>query len=558
MKDNLIFQDEADLTPASQNESQEEGWGDYLLRNMAKTPSLIYQTYRSGFGLGNIARLAGKTAEKRGLPGASYIRKAQELALPSVEQAGKELKGYLRDNPDYEELASRMGVAVDDPKFLQLLASGELNLGGLGADPATAAYLTESQQGDWPAELALTLGATGASKALTTLPGLARTGGSLVGGSGGGMIGKVLGGLVGEPELGQAVGGLIGSIGGSYGVNKLQHSPLKMYGKKIFQKERQGLMNEYQEIAKRPKLVENEIKSYDKQIEDLRGQVHDLDKKSQLLASKEAQEANKLAQIAKRVKRDATKGLDQKDQDAVNKASNDILKLIGAGKKAPSLLVNAEGNPLKGKAPEPFLNMKDATAVRKNIHGQIYHPKASDNLKRALYPLSEALDNFNIEKGSKEYNQIWNQYKDISRKMFKMEGDRQDWLKGKNTELREAKSETRKAKTKLDNELKQMGKSPEAYLQKQAQKQAPPSLLDEFNRSTGGSLGVLSGTIAGGAPGAVLTAAGGGALKNFINRGKVNKYVAEFHPEIYEEGRSQIAKHGRKGLPSATRIGTAR
>jgi hypothetical protein len=71
-------------------------------------------------------------------------------------------------------------------------------------------------------------------------------------------------------------------------------------------------------------------------------------------------------------------------------------------------------------------------------------------------------------------------------------------------------------------------------------------------------LGLLGGAIAGGVPGAALTSLGSGALKNLANRNKINQYVAQFYPELYQQGRPSGAREFIKGLPLATRIGTAR
>jgi hypothetical protein len=246
----------------------------------------------------------------------------------------------------------------------------------------------------------------------------------------------------------------------------------------------------------------------------------------------------------------------------VHKASNDLLHILEGAEPGQSkvILYDAHGKPIQApKAPvNPQISLEEAKILQKNINGQIYDKNSSPNLKRSLHNLSQTLNEFIEKAGSPEHRSAWKEAEGLTKQIKQLEKDRKGWLSDKRTELREAKSAARSSKTKLERELKQMGKNPEAFLQKQVQKQAPGSLLEEFNRSTGGGLGLLGGAIAGGVPGAALTSLGSGALKNLANRNKINQYVAQFYPELYQQGRPSGAREFIKGLPLATRIGTAR
>jgi hypothetical protein len=489
--------------PAKQPETTNptENWGQFLVRNVAKTPVLAYELARSGLGIGNLAEL---TARKLGAP--EQVKTGLRYLLPTTEQAGQEAQTILPE------------------------------------------YLTEHKPEDYWAEFTLTelplIAATGGLSSLPNfLKSVAVSGAALLGGKAGGAAGAEIGKQIGDEEVGQTIGSLTGGFGGVLGAKKLAR-PSQTLIPKIKEQERSVLQNALstssnqllneQEAFKKFKqgkinTVKNDIKTYNDRIKELDKLRKPLYEEATLLQGNLKGNTADLLDQLKESKKDVKKGVLGKDQALIN---SNIRKLEKFAKLK------------KG------MKLADAKIFQKNFNDQIYNRDASLSFKRNMAPIVNKLNEFIENTGGAEHSSAWTQAEEATREIKSLERGKKDFLKSSQESIRDInkqefsplREETLKREhTAAKNALKDFDKKTYNDLVSDLTTQNKlGNFINTIESNSPGkyglaglgiTLGYLTGGKLGGALGATI-----GKLASTINKEiQVTAAVMQSHPELLKE-----------------------
>jgi len=456
---------------------QDESWGAYALRNIAKTPAMAYGIARSGLGAGNIADLV-----QRRLP---------NLPGNINEQGKKNLRNFL---PTYQQ-------AVEE--------EAKPAIGKLSNNPE---YYTESRPGDYPAEFLLTEAPFLGKAALKGGAALGKKALESAGLFAGANVGREVGGAAGEylgdPELGEAIGGYGGAYAGLKGARLATNRPSKTIephvydaewetfeeGKqerigalraeeKAFEKNKQQQIQKYHkneaafekdrqqrvskiekehgakhkelgriaEVAitqlprakhefeaqkqKDAKRAENEIVEYDKNIKNIEKERKPLYNKAQKLEGNAVGDASHISTTIQQVEQNMTKGVSAGDQKLVR----DLIA------------------PLAGDAEQGTLSLRDMKIYQKNLNAELYGHGASTNFKRLIGEVVDSLNKSIEETGSKQHTKAWQASEAKHKELVDLKKNRKEFIQAKKQEIGDIKQ----GKFPIEQEI---------HLEQQAQK----------------------------------------------------------------------------------------
>jgi hypothetical protein len=417
-------------TNSPQNhENNEEGWPEYIVRNVAKAPALTYAAARSGFGAGDVLKYLSNPEARR--PEANVSRR---IALPSFEEAREE-PGYL-GVPEYF-YKERPGDTWAE------LVSSLLN-------PArqAGAFNSLGELGKYGARTAKTLGGAALGSA----------------------AGRAIGGLTGNETV-EDVLGLAGSVAGglyagsgtkrptqllhqveeeAFESNRAQRiNALKEKNAPIISKREQELRDSILQYPKEKtafekaqrsqiKDVQNEIKSYHQKIKDLREQATPLYEEAKSLAEGVKGPADSLKEAIKQAKRDIKIGLTTGEQSDVNKNIKSVNNIIKKSRAKGSKAINTL--------------LPEAKLLKQRFNNQIYPeqrkgtvnfaPGPTKNFKSAMAPLVQSLNEFINEAGGEAHAEKWQPAEEATRALKLLNEGRKDFEKVKLDEIKEIKSKS--------------------------------------------------------------------------------------------------------------------
>jgi hypothetical protein len=442
------------LAPA-EPEQAPESWGEWGVRNIAKTPAKWYEMVRSGLGAGNIINTLAENipAEIRNtpipMPGSIGMQPGgglgglRRLLLPTTEEAGQELAAahvpaYLRE--------SRPGDIV--PEFL---------LGELPFWVAGGAFKSVPRL----------LGAAGQSAAMG------------IGSAGLGAAGEELGEALNLPEplkktLGIA-GGILGGIGGQRVLSHALNRPSKILPGQVFKKE-EGLFeaekvarlksaeNTLQEkLSKAATEYEPEIvaaqkqvrkaelaipkdkvafeKTKTKQINEVKKEVSNYTQKKAVLKEK----INKGYSAARKLEKGQT-GDTAELRARVNKIKDNLVG-VNAEDEADILRavtqVMEEGKAMTlGRAKTMHQNFNAQIFAPRGAQGQLkYMPKESSTFQRYMRDINQEVGNFIKKIGGEEHYKQWVPAEAANVKLSHMGRDEKAFLKSKTDEIKDIKQQ---------------------------------------------------------------------------------------------------------------------
>lgn len=398
--------------PAAQEQTP-ESWGEYGLRNIAKLPALAWETGRSGFGIGDLAKAVANSPILNLPPELKVLNAlgARRVLMPSTEEAQQEtaaaLPRYMSEHRP-EDYWAEMGITA-----LPFLAGA----GALKSVPAAARGTAEL------------LGMLGISKA---------------GQYGGGEIGEALG----DRPLGEEIGKWAGLFGGQKAVEKAgaytQNIPSRYFPSKILEQEKgifesgktekigkletkkatelgkleESKTAELGEITKEhtqkiaaaekqriktelalPKEksafqakkkdmingLKNDIKTYDETYQKAKAERPGNYKKAKELEGNKSGEVDKIRKKINEIQENISEGVSDAD-------FNDITK--NGLKKAEDAIVSGK------------LSLKSAKRLQKNFNAQIYH-KQSPTFQIYMKDLVSSLNKFIEDVGGPEHSKYW-------------------------------------------------------------------------------------------------------------------------------------------------------
>lgn len=533
-------------SPQPQPEQEEEGPGGYIVRNLAKIPTLGYELARSGLGAGNLANLAARET------GLFNQKQTPNQYKPGTPEHYLEFKKSSPLNRPEELLRTIL------PTTQQANKEAEAAFSTVSSNPK---YFTEHRPEDYWAETALTSipflargaahGATGLGRAALQQAGL--LGGSEIGRLAGGALGET----IGKEELGSALGGLGGGILGHKAVNALSNRPSKIIEPKVEEKKqaiinrpleeiktaKESMLNEplakiHREIKAKKESVANkplmEIESYGKKLKQLEVERAPLYKKAEQLEGKSTGSPSSLQPVIDQVNERLELGIDPADYTKINK----ILA------------------PLEGAIKKRSLSLNKTKKFQKNYNEQIYDRSASNSFKNILHPVVEGLNNFIEKIGTPEHTQAWKQAEGTHKEFAQLKKGRKDFIASKKLELAKNKADYQRF---LDEKKFEESKVRQNYKDFVAEKNIEhKKLQDDYHSSTNkfdqlvkdfskskyggnrasliglGGLGYTLKHIFGFAPAAAIT----GAVKgvNLIrSEMKIAADALKNHPEIYAE-----------------------
>ena len=519
----------------------------YLLRNIAKTPTLAYEVGRSGMGAGNILDLLTR---KFGVP--QGARDVLGAFLPTMQGAQEEIEQFL---PPY---LTKHGPS-DRPvewlvENLPLISSSALTGGvpaALNALKLTGGALAGSEVGGY-------LGRKGAEILRSILP-----------------EGKVRDFIADEELLG-AAGGL---YGGRKGAKIATHKkPSQLFGEKVHQKETaaahsaknkaQQLVDQAQEAKDKANFNKNIIRNERDVRENRKNALPEIQEKnySEAKMNEKAKpiKGNRLIKVLNDAVENSKMGLDSKDKRVIKGVVKDIKGALQKKSPPPSfVIVDQHGKPINsaGKSSINNLELSNAKKYQKNINGIIHNKKTSPNLKRNLYPIVEELNRSIETMSSPEHLKPWQLAESATSELKNLQKTQTAFDKKINqrlqvasenvgeskANLREAKSNQKLVNKKQDVALENLGNDGTAYLRNKGVD--PNSFLSKLENY--GAFHSLFEALKGN-PIKAIGSYSISKIGQLLNTEKgANKYVMSKHPELYAEGKS-IMKNLRKGTMIST------
>jgi hypothetical protein len=317
-----------------------EDWGDYITRNLAKVPTLAYETARSGLGIGGAAlkelHRFGEEIEEGAVKQFPFMKsvvtsdrelrnRARKIILPTMEEAREETRAVL------------------------------------------PAYYSETRPGDAPAEFLLKevplLFAGGALKSVPSLlKGLTASAGILAGSEAGhrlgGYIGKQLGG-----ERGEQKGAFLGSLGGGAAGGTLAHvatnRPSKFFEEKYLKNAEYSMLDK--DLGKAHKEL---IAKRDKSLANLKEEATKRETRIDLLEKSRHPEYAKAEEAAKNIKEPAPE---------IQTVLKKIEKDIGLGvEKSEQSRIGAMAAQLENILTQTPPNLSELVTLQKNLNAAIY------------------------------------------------------------------------------------------------------------------------------------------------------------------------------------------
>lgn len=477
-------------------DNSEEGWQDYVLRNLSKTPALLYSSLRSGLGAGNLLDLYARKGTTS--PEAQQvIQSGLKTLLPTRKQAHEEISQVL-------------------PK-----------------------YFTEQRSGDEPAEfLSSELPFIAAGGGFKSAGNLGRSLLSSLGILGGSEVGSSIGGNIGESfgdrEIGELVGGYAGAKGGSKASQFLSNRPSKVIGPKIEKRERDAFDYQQQEKLKevtgakkkfeQTKLGQidtskKEIASYKNKIKNIEAARKPLYEEAARLQGNSKGSAKKIRNVINEVGQELTKGISSSDASAITHNLNSIDNAIQNGN----------------------LSVKDATTIQKNLNDQIYNRGVSNSFKRQMNKVVRSLNDHIKEYGSKEHSEVWEKAEGLHRQLKELQKGEKDFIKNKQQDIRDIKQEKYHLSPQEYNDaVRTIGK--ETYEDVLKSKDSQNSIIDAIesikpsaSKYGLGGLGAILGYFGFGKKGALLLGTAGKLASTAAKEIRVARKAMKKHPELLRE-----------------------
>lgn len=320
-----------------------EAFGQRLVRNIAKAPTLAYEAATTGFGLGNLSNLVADRIKAR----------LEQVGAPQSVARGLTNLSPLRLLNTTQQAREQAGQVL--PR-----------------------YMTETRKGDAPYEFlvrdlpiaAASGGLSAGNRIGTLLTGAGMYAGSAVGQN----VGQALGKQVGEEELGGALGSLAGgSLGGAAG-RVAQNLPSRVIPAKVKQKiesqRSQGLQNLQEETQARNTRMQ--------ELEQTRAQEYG--QAEQAGKNVFVEGAPQLKQALQKIGRQLDAGIERSDLKRIGDISGQIERF----------------------ANQKRININDAVTLKQNLNTALYDRNLPPTVRKAYTEYRNALSDFINQSGQKE------------------------------------------------------------------------------------------------------------------------------------------------------------
>lgn len=320
-----------------------EAFGQRLVRNIAKAPTLAYEAATTGLGLGNLSNLVADRLQSR----------LEQIGAPQSVARGLTNLSPLR-------LLNTTQQAREQ------------------ASKVLPRYMTETRKGDAPYEflvrdlpLAAASGGLSAGNRIGTL----LTGAGMYAGSALGQnVGQAIGKQVGEPELGGALGSLAGGAVGGVAGRVAQNLPSRVIPPKVKQKietqRSQGLQRLQEESQSRSTRMQ--------ELEQTRGAEYA--QAEQAGKNVFVQGAPQLKQALQKIGRQLDAGIERSDLKRIGDISGQIERF----------------------ANQKRININDAVTLKQNLNTALYDRNLPPTVRKAYTEYRNALSDFISQSGQKE------------------------------------------------------------------------------------------------------------------------------------------------------------
>lgn len=320
-----------------------EAFGQRLVRNIAKAPTLAYEAATTGFGLGNLSNLVADRIKAR----------LEQVGAPQSVARGLTNLSPLRLLNTTQQAREQAGQVL--PR-----------------------YMTETRKGDAPWEFLVRdlpiAAASGGLSSVGRAAGTLATGAGMYAGSALGQnVGQALGKQVGEPELGAALGSLAGGAGGALASRAVQNLPSRVIPPKLKQKienqRTQGLQAlEQQSQARQTRMQE---------LEQTRGAEYA--QAEQAGKNVFVEGAPQLKQALQKIGKQLDAGIERADLKRIGDISGQVERF----------------------ANQKRININDAVALKQNLNTALYDRNLPPTVRKAYTEYRNALSDFISESGQK-------------------------------------------------------------------------------------------------------------------------------------------------------------
>jgi hypothetical protein len=535
-KANPVYIPEKD-TGTKIQESHEESWPAFIMRNISKTPANLYAMTR---GLGGIGDLI-----QQGLTDVSHQENPQAIG---ANQANAPIYEYLANYGKGQKEAFKYLIPPEEQSrkeaaYLPGLINPELGRYLTESRPSTAEKRAEFYSTAIPG--VYNAGKQGIAELLRSL---GSNVGAQLGGEAGGIPGAIAGAtLGGQPERlinpsGTLKKGVETAERNAFETQKMQQlqeaqKQLKEAeyalpkAKTTLEKEKRQRIAKLDKSAEKfPKNIEKQEKIADKAYT----QAQTLRQEKPMLG-----DASKLIPVLNETQAATEKGLTQADANDIKLHMGQLEKDIKDGK----------------------LSLDDAVTYHRTFNSNTFGRPKKGPYITAMRPVIKSLEKFINEEGSAAHTKEWLKGKNATIKKYDLMDKHEQLLKDIKEETREIRREklSPEETTRMNLEKKEaahlvkaIGKNTYEQVQKELKGDSWQRMLDMgdkiFSRSGYAALGTFASLLGLGHPTAALISGTATGLATIGKQAHYMRKVFKEHPEILKQFAKTIANRGAKDI----------